>query len=54
MIGHGRLIIFKDDDGPGLRALLYHRRRPCANPGSGIKMNNTKATGVKTKSWQTD
>jgi hypothetical protein len=35
-------------------ALLYHPRRPCANPGPSVMMNKQQATGVRAKSWLTD
>jgi hypothetical protein len=35
-------------------ALLYHRRRPCANPGKGVMMNKQQAIGVRAKSWLID
>jgi hypothetical protein len=35
-------------------ALLYHPRRPCANPGPGVMMNKQQATGVRARSWLTD
>jgi hypothetical protein len=35
-----------DEGEQGLTALLYHPRRPCANPGAGIMMNKQRATGV--------
>jgi len=35
-------------------ALLYHPRRPCANPAPGVMMNKQPATGVRTKSWLAD
>jgi hypothetical protein len=43
----------------GIAALLYHRRRPCANPGRGIMMNKLWAIGVVAKargvgSWRID
>jgi hypothetical protein len=28
-------------------ALLYHRRRPCANPGGSVKLNKQQAFRVK-------
>jgi hypothetical protein len=36
-----------------LRALLYHRRCPCANPGSRLKMDKMEAIGIR-QSWRTD
>jgi hypothetical protein len=29
-------------------ALLYHRRRPCANPGGSVQLNKQRAIRVKT------
>jgi hypothetical protein len=30
----------------GFAALLYHPRRPCANPGAGVMMNKQQAIRV--------
>jgi hypothetical protein len=30
----------------GFAALLYHRRRACANPGSGVMMNKQQTIHV--------
>jgi hypothetical protein len=35
-------------------ALLYHPRRPCANPDPSVMMNKLKAIGVRVKSWLTN
>jgi uroporphyrinogen-III synthase len=39
----------QDEGGTAISALLYHPRRPCANPGPGVMMNKQKAIGVKSK-----
>jgi hypothetical protein len=38
---------------PRLAALLYHRRRPCANPGQGIMMNKQQAIPIRAAPWLT-
>jgi hypothetical protein len=38
---------------PRFAALLYHRQRPCANPGESLMMNKQQAIGVRAKSWRT-
>jgi hypothetical protein len=43
-----------DDREPRSVALLYHRPRPCANPGRGIMMNKQQAIRTGTASWLTD
>jgi hypothetical protein len=35
-------------------ALLYHPRRPCANPGKRIKMNKPTAMEVRAKTMLQD
>jgi hypothetical protein len=37
-----------------LAALLYHPRRPCANPGARFKMNKQRAIRDRAISWLTD
>jgi hypothetical protein len=34
-------------------ALLYHRPRPCANPGQGIMMNKQQAIPIRAAPWLT-
>jgi hypothetical protein len=50
----GGLIYNLDEDGTAICALLYHPRRPCANPGGGGKMNKQTANGIRAKPWLTD
>jgi hypothetical protein len=50
-------------EGPGYRrvtmeqrfaALLYHPKRPCANPDQSVMMNKRRAIGMRARSWRTD
>jgi hypothetical protein len=47
------MTIWTEMDGD-FSALLYHRRRPCANPGGSVMMNKQQAIGVRAASWRTD
>jgi len=48
MIGMAGLAAIGTVDGTGFRALLYHRRRPCANPPAGQR-NKRKAPGARAR-----
>ena len=38
----------------GFAALLYHCRRACANPETGVRMNKARSKSVGARSWLTD
>jgi hypothetical protein len=43
------LIAIADEKERRFLALLYHPRRPCANPCPGVMMNKQQATGIRVR-----